>query len=40
MDKAEYKAKLEAFDIKNFKLEYENLNDCVAALLKKAKEDN
>ncbi len=27
------------FDIKSYKLEYSNLNDCVEALLKKAKDD-
>jgi hypothetical protein len=27
------------FDITTYKLEYENLNDCVAALVKKAKDD-
>ena len=27
------------FDIASYKLEYANLNDCVAALVKKAKDD-
>ena len=27
------------FDISNFKLEFEDLNECVSALLKKAKDD-
>jgi len=28
------------FDISKYKLEYDNLNDCVSALLTKAKDDN
>lgn len=28
------------FDIKTFKLDFDDLNECVASLLKKAKDDN
>ena len=28
------------FDMKNFKLDFDDLNECVAVLLKKAKDDN